>query len=78
MTLFTKPGCKKCQWIKELFDLKAMGIVVEVLDNADALGHLAWHELVAESEISLPILVLDDCSVITTAIKIKQYLEGIL
>ncbi|MFH1060973.1 MAG: hypothetical protein V1797_20100 [Pseudomonadota bacterium] len=77
MTLFTKPGCEKCDYIKDRFDLKSMGVALEVLapDNADALAHLAWHELVDVAERELPILVLDDSSHLAGAIKIKTYLN---
>lgn len=79
MTLFTKPGCGKCHYITEKFDLRALGVAEENLapDNPDALAHLAWHELVEEAERSLPILVLDDSSHITGAIKIKSYLSKV-
>ncbi len=77
MTLFTKLNCEKCEFVKKHFDLNRMGIKVEVLgpDNPDALAHLAWHGLVKVAEKSLPILVLDDMSHISGAIKIKQYLS---
>lgn len=77
MTLFTKPGCEKCHYITDKFDLGSMGVAQENLDpeNADALAHLAWHELVEEAERALPILVLDDSSHISGAIKIKSYLK---
>jgi len=76
MTLFTKPNCKKCEYIKESVDLKNKGVNIEVLSphNVDSLAHLAWHELVSTAETSLPILVLDDCTAITGAINIKNYL----
>ncbi len=76
MTLFTKTGCEKCEYVKKNVDLKKLGIQEEVLspDNPDSLAHLAWHELVAVAETQLPILVLDDSSSITGAIKIKNYL----
>ena len=76
MTLFTKPGCEKCHYITDKFDLGSMGVVLEVLtpDNPDALAHLAWHELVDVAERELPILVLDDSSHISGAIKIKSFL----
>jgi hypothetical protein len=76
MTLFTKPDCKKCDYIKEAVDLREYGVNVEVLtpQNVESLAHLAWHELVATAETSLPILVLDDSSTITGAINIKNYL----
>jgi hypothetical protein len=80
MTLFTKPGCEKCHYITDKFDLPALGIAKDVLDpdNADALAHLAWHELVEVAERELPILVLDDCTHISGAIKIKSYLRKVM
>ncbi|BEQ16409.1 hypothetical protein [Desulfoferula mesophila] len=77
MTLFTKPGCEKCHYITDKFDLGSMGIAIDVLSPADpaALAHLAWHELVEVAEKELPILVLDDSSHISGAIKIKSYLK---
>ncbi|MFH1035725.1 MAG: hypothetical protein V1806_14550 [Pseudomonadota bacterium] len=79
MTLFTKPGCEKCDYIKGKFDLEALGIKTDVLgpDNPDALAHLAWHELVDVAERELPILVLDDMSHIAGAIKIKSFLTQV-
>ncbi len=76
VTLFTKTGCEKCEYVKKSVDLKKLGILEEVLspDNPDSLAHLAWHELVAVAETQLPILVLDDSSSITGAIRIKNYL----
>jgi hypothetical protein len=76
MTLFTKMDCQKCHYIKNQFNLEALGIREEVLgeENPDALAHLAWHELVEAAQKELPILVLDDCSAIVGAIHIKKYL----
>jgi len=76
VTLFTKIGCEKCAYVKKTVDLKRLGIREEILgpDNPDSLAHLAWHELVAVAETQLPILVLDDSSSITGAIRIKNYL----
>jgi glutaredoxin 2 len=77
LTLFTKAGCEKCNYVKMRVDLKRLGVREEVLgpDNPDSLAHLAWHELVALAETQLPILVLDDSSSITGAVRIKNYLE---
>lgn len=77
MTLFTKPGCEKCHYITDKFDMASLGIAINVLSPADpaALAHLAWHELVEVAEKELPILVLDDSSHISGAIKIKSYLK---
>lgn len=77
MTLFTKPDCDKCHYITDKFDLGSLGIVQEELssENADALAHLAWHELVEVAQRELPILVLDDMSHIAGAIKIKTFLK---
>ncbi len=66
MTLFTKPQCSRCKQLKDRFDLAAMRVHVEVLDNnnADSLAHLAWHSLIETARKTLPILVLDDSSTI--------------
>ena len=79
MTLFTKEGCEKCEYVKKSVDLKKLGINVEVLspDNPDSLAHLAWHELVNSAETQLPILVLDDSSAMTGAIHIRNYLTAV-
>ncbi len=79
VTLFTKEGCEKCEYVKKSVDLKKLGVAVEILspDNADSLAHLAWHELVNSAETELPILVLDDSSSMTGAIRIKNYLRAI-
>jgi hypothetical protein len=45
-------------------------------DNPESLAHLAWHELVSVAETQLPILVLDDNSSMTGAIRIKNYLTA--
>ena len=80
MTLFTKVGCTKCDYIKNQFKLNEMGVSIEVLsqDNPAALAHLAWHELVDTAKKELPILVLDDNSSISGAIPIKKYLSKAL
>jgi glutaredoxin len=79
LTLFTKVGCEKCEYVKKSVDLKKLGVKEEVLspDNPDSLAHLAWHELVAVAETQLPILVLDDSSSIAGAVRIKNYLTAI-
>jgi glutaredoxin 2 len=78
MTLFTKDGCEKCDFLKKKVDLQNLGVHVEVLgpENPDALAHLAWHELVSVAEKHLPILVLDDCSYIADVVPIMRYLRG--
>ncbi len=79
VTLFTKEGCEKCEYVKKSVDLKKLGVAVEILgpDNPDSLAHLAWHELVNSAETQLPILVLDDSSSMTGAIRIKNYLKAV-
>ena len=80
MTLFTKVGCEKCEYVKKSVDLNKLGVKEEVLspDNPDSLAHLAWHELVAVAETQLPILVLDDSSSIAGAVRIKNYLIAMI
>lgn len=79
MTLFTKAGCKKCDYLKGKVDFQALGIRVEELgpDNPDVLAHLAWHGLVAAAERHLPILVLDDSSHISDVIPILGYVKSL-
>lgn len=79
MTLFTKENCDKCEFVKQHFDLKKMGVQIEILgpENPEALAHLAWHGLVKVAEKALPILVLDDSSHISGAIPIKKYLSSL-
>ena len=79
MTIFTKPGCEKCDYVKKSVDLKRLGVAEEILgpDNPESLAHLAWHELVSVAETQLPILVLDDSSSMTGAIRIKNFLQTV-
>ena len=76
MTLFTKPGCKKCDVVKSRFDLDSLGVKIETIDNAQALAHLAWHELVEAAQSVLPILVLDDSSHLAGQLRIERYLTS--
>ena len=78
MVLYTKENCIKCDRIKSAFDLKGMGINVEVIepDDANVLADLAWLELVDVVEQgALPILVLNDGSYINYETPIRRYLE---
>lgn len=76
MTLFTKDDCLLCDQIKRQFDLKAMDVKIEVLNNhdAEALAHLAWHRLVETARKRLPILVLDDSSSVDEFTRIERHL----
>jgi arsenate reductase-like glutaredoxin family protein len=81
MILFVKKRCQRCEYIKQAVKLDKLNVeVVELTPNevslksVEALASLAWHELVKESETTLPILVLDNSSTITSAIEIKKYL----
>jgi glutaredoxin 2 len=78
MTLFTKLDCRLCEQLKAKFDLAALQVKVEVLDNNDAgaLAHLAWHGLVDTARKSLPVLVLDDCSTVADFATIEQHLRA--
>jgi glutaredoxin 2 len=78
MTLFTKSDCRLCEQLKKKFDLAAMQVKVEILDNNDAgaLAHLAWHGLVDSARKNLPLLVLDDCSAVTDYQIIEHHLKA--
>ena len=78
MRLFTKVDCKKCDNIKEAFDLEGMGIRVDVItpDDAEILADLAWYELIDLVEQgALPILLLKDGTFIKYELPIRKYLE---
>lgn len=79
MTLFTKLDCRLCEQLKAQFDLAALQVKVEVLDNHDAgaLAHLAWHGLVDAARKSLPLLVLDDCSAVADFAGIERQLHAL-
>jgi hypothetical protein len=79
MVLFTKPGCVKCDEIKNRFDMGRLGVVEQRLtpDNSDALAELAFRGLVDLAERELPILVTDDAQVFSGAIPIKKYLNNL-
>ena len=79
MTLFTKENCGKCDYVKDHVDLEKAGVKVEVLssDNYEALADLAWYELVGVAETTMPILILDDETPMTGAVRIKKYLQDI-
>ena len=77
MILFTKDGCPKCKYVKRHVDLVQLEVRISVLgpEDAEALADLAWYGLVAVAEKSLPILVLDDGTYLTGAIRILRHLE---
>jgi glutaredoxin len=77
MTLFTKADCQKCHYIKNHFNLASLGIQEEMLgdNNAEALAHLAWHEMVDVAQRELPILILNDSTAVVGAVPIKKYLS---
>ncbi len=75
--LFTKQGCKKCDWVKNKVDLGSMNDVeVMHLDgrNPEPLAMLAYYECVTLAEKKLPILISESRDVITGAIDIKNHL----
>jgi hypothetical protein len=75
--LFTKNGCKKCDWVKEKVDLDSVKDL-EVLNldgkNFEALAMLAYYECVTIAEKQLPILIAEDSAIVTGAVQIKNHL----
>jgi deoxyxylulose-5-phosphate synthase len=65
--LFTKPGCQKCDWVKERIP---EGVKVNVINMETAAGmaEAAYYELLSKHT---PILVVDD-EVFEGAIKIVE------
>ena len=77
MTLFTKTGCAKCEYVKKAVNLEGLGVTEHRLTNtnADALAELAYHGLVEQAQKTLPILVAGDGEVMVHAGRIKSYLQ---
>jgi hypothetical protein len=76
--LFTKPGCGKCDWVKNNVDLeKINGLTVVQINDSDpeALAMLAYYECVSLSEKSMPILVSEKREIIVGAGHIRKHLE---
>jgi deoxyxylulose-5-phosphate synthase len=71
MLLFTKPGCQKCDWVKERIP---EGVKVNVInmETADGLAEAAYYELLHKHT---PILVVDD-EVFEGAIKIVEKINS--
>jgi glutaredoxin len=76
LKLFTKPGCKNCDIVKESCDLKDVEVFELDIDNHDALGELAFYEGVHLATVKMPILVIDDVTKISGPDKIVPYLNG--
>jgi deoxyxylulose-5-phosphate synthase len=69
--LFTKPGCQKCDWVKERIP---EGVKVNVInmETADGMAEAAYYELLSKNT---PILVVDD-EVFEGAIKIVEKISA--
>jgi deoxyxylulose-5-phosphate synthase len=70
--LFTKPGCEKCDYVKERLP---PGLKVNIMDmeSADGMAEAAYYELLSKYT---PILVVDD-QVVEGAINILQKLKSV-
>ena len=77
MKLFTKPGCEKCDWVKDRMPEKASETVnsFDIL-TAEGLAELAYNELVGVAEKQLPILLTREGKVVTGAIQINREIQG--
>ena len=71
MKLFTKTGCKKCDYGKQFIPGETE-VQTYNIATADGLAELAYNELVSVAEKELPILVVREGQPITGAIKIKK------
>ncbi|MDD1743571.1 MAG: hypothetical protein LUO85_02990 [Methanomassiliicoccales archaeon] len=71
MLLFTKPGCQKCDWVKERIP---EGVKVNVInmETADGMAEAAFYELLNKHT---PILVVDD-EVYEGAIRIVEKINA--
>jgi hypothetical protein len=70
--LFTKPGCQKCDYVKERIP---EGLTVEVVDTsqAEGLAEAAYYELLNKPT---PVLVVDD-EVVEGSINIMNRLKAL-
>jgi hypothetical protein len=77
MKLFTKPGCEKCDWVKDRMPEEARENVnsFDIL-TAEGLAELAYNELVGVAEKQLPILLTREGKVVTGAIRINKEIRG--
>jgi len=77
MKLFTKPGCEKCDWVKDRMPEEARENVnsFDIL-TAEGLAELAYNELVGVAEKQLPILLTREGKVVTGAIQINRAIKG--
>lgn len=70
--LFTKPGCQKCDWIKERIP-EGLKVNVINMETAEGMAEAAYYELLSKHT---PILVVDD-QVVEGAINIMDRLRQI-
>jgi deoxyxylulose-5-phosphate synthase len=70
--LFTKPGCQKCDWIKERIP-NGLNVNVINMETAEGMAEAAYYELLSRHT---PILVVDD-QVFEGAINIMDKLKSI-
>lgn len=70
--LFTKPGCQKCDWIKERIPA-GLSVNIINMETAEGMAEAAYYELLSKHT---PILVVDD-HVFEGAIKIMDKLRSV-
>ena len=70
--LFTKPGCQKCEYIKERMPTNLQVSVVDTT-TAEGLAQAAYYELLHKN---MPILVVDD-EAVEGAIQILSRLSSL-
>ena len=54
--LFTKPGCEKCEWVKERIP-SSLSVSVLNIESAEGMAEAAFYELLSKRT---PILVIDE------------------
>lgn len=79
MVLYTKSNCIKCDYIKDRFDLAALGVEVKNIDDPTPglLAELAWNEVVQLASESLPILIVTPGQPIHGSIAVKKMLNWV-
>ncbi|MEM0448918.1 MAG: hypothetical protein QW520_03745 [Methanomassiliicoccales archaeon] len=70
--LFTKPGCQKCEWVKERIP-ENLKVSIINMETAEGMAEAAYYEILNKHT---PILVVDD-QVVEGAINIMARLRQI-
>ena len=58
--LITGEDCQKCIWLKNKIAKEELDVEIVDRDSTEAMGHLAYHEMLHKMPLDLPILIFAD------------------